>query len=396
MAQSLPQVLLTAALILTTSADESSQRESRLKAIEADVASADAALERARAQPPDWHQADQTVDRLSTIATQKHRAGYAAALEIAQAEPQSELGFDALDWLLRHAPEIYGRPEGVPALELTRRFQAKNPRIGKAIKQVGFLPPYGLRHDEVKPIPAYRPAMDLLEAVQTDNPDRGARGHAAFGLALQAKREFEYAAWKRSPNAETLRIEAVQAFEAVVRNYGDCTFLGSEKSARTLGNRARAELFELNDLQPGKVAPEITGEDIDGNRFKLSDYRGKVVLLVFWASWCGPCMADVPHERELAAKFQGRAFVIVGVDGDEDKAKAARAIAKNQIPWRSFWNGPDGGLGPIAIAWNVHSWPTVYVIDHKGVIRYTTLYGTELDDPLANLVAEADAARGNN
>jgi thiol-disulfide isomerase/thioredoxin len=117
--------------------------------------------------------------------------------------------------------------------------------------------------------------------------------------------------------------------------------------------------------------------------------------LVFWASWCGPCMAEVPHEKELVARYRGRPFELVGVCGDGDKDKAARAIAKEGIPWSSFWNGPTDGIGPISQAWNVRGWPTVYTIDHRGVIRLKDLYGKELDAPLEKLVAEAEAARAD-
>jgi thiol-disulfide isomerase/thioredoxin len=181
--------------------------------------------------------------------------------------------------------------------------------------------------------------------------------------------------------------------EAVIRDYDDCLYLGMNKgqpSKKTLGKLALAELFELRSLQPGKAAPEIAGEDLDGMALKLSDYRGKVVLLVFWGAWCGPCMAAVPHERELAGRFATRPFAVLGVNSDEEKSKAAAAVAKHQIPWRSFWNGPEGPPGAIAAAWNVRSWPTVYVIDHRGVIRHTTLEGEELDEPLEKLVVEAE------
>jgi hypothetical protein len=104
-------------------------------------------------------------------------------------------------------------------------------------------------------------------------------------------------------------------------------------------------------------------------------------------------MADVPHERELVTQFSGKPFVLIGVNGDEDKAKALRAVSKNLISWRSFWNGPKAAFGPIAMAWNVHAWPKVYVIDQNGVIRHTNLYGKELDAPLAKLVAEAEAVK---
>src|SRR5262249_39527415 len=159
---------------------------------------------------------------------------------------------------------------------------------------------------------------------------------------------------------------AEKALEEVIREYGKCNNLrtkGARKVTATLAEEAKTELYELRYLRIGKTAPDIDGEDIDGKNFKLGDQRGKVVLLGFWASWCGRCMAAVPHERELVEKFKGRPFVLIGVNGDEKKENALKAVQKYRINWRSFWNGKDGPGGPIATAWNVRGWPTVYVLD---------------------------------
>jgi thiol-disulfide isomerase/thioredoxin len=243
--------------------------------------------------------------------------------------------------------------------------------------------------------PAYRPAVDLLRSVKDKNTDRTARGQAALGLAWLAKREFVMAEFKGEPETERLASEAEKAFESVVREFGDCgnlRTLGARPATATLREEAEAELFEIRRLRIGKVAPDIEGEDLNGTRFKLSDYRGKVILLVFWASWCGPCMGSVPHEREIVERFKERPFVLVGVNGDQKKEEATKAVDQYQISWRSFWNGIDGPGGPIAIAWNVRGWPTGYVIDHQGVIRHKYLHGTKLDDPLQTLISEAEKA----
>ena len=155
---------------------------------------------------------------------------------------------------------------------------------------------------------------------------------------------------------------------------------------------ALREIHELKHLAIGAVAPDISASDIDDIPMRLSAYRGKVVLLIFWASWCGPCISDIPHEKGLHTKFSGRPFAIVGVNADSDLGSARDSIEENLIPWRSFWNGKDGPAGPIATDWNVRGWPTVYIIDHKGIIRFKHLRREGLDEPLEQLIAEAEGS----
>jgi thiol-disulfide isomerase/thioredoxin len=168
------------------------------------------------------------------------------------------------------------------------------------------------------------------------------------------------------------------------KNYADKEYEGGI----TFGDLAKSALFEIKNLSVGKIAPDIAGEDLDGAPFKLSDYRGKVVMLSFWATWCGPCMGMVPHERDLVEQYQGRPFVLIGVNGDPDRENVRPVLEKEAITWRSFWCGEQGPLGPIPRSWNVMAWPTVYIIDHTGVIRGKSLH----DALIEKFVAEAESA----
>ncbi len=99
-----------------------------------------------------------------------------------------------------------------------------------------------------------------------------------------------------------------------------------------------------------------------------------------------------PHERSLVKRLQGRPFALIGINSDKDREKLKTTIKEENLTWRSFW---DGGTtsGPIATAWNVIGWPTVYVIDHKGVIRGKGLNGPALDKVIDQLVAQAEKPR---
>ncbi len=101
-----------------------------------------------------------------------------------------------------------------------------------------------------------------------------------------------------------------------------------------------------------------------------------------------------PHERSLVEKLKDAPFAIIGVNSDDDLEELAEAVEKENITWRSFWNGPLGTSGPISTKWNVRGWPTMYLIDAKGVIRHHWLGspGNDvLDEAIDALIAEAKA-----
>ncbi len=260
-----------------------------------------------------------------------------------------------------------------------------------------------------------RQLVDFLEAVREKNPDRTTRGQALLALARLDKDKAaylidwendlasdpskpearaEYADIARKTDSKKVRHVAEQLFNEVIKDYGDCPFVPSMPSPRaptSLGERARHDLFELLHLTIGQMAPELIGEDFDGSEIKLSDYRGKVVVISFWASWCGPCMAAVPHERKLAARMQGKPFALIGVNGDHEKSDAKNAINKEKMTWPSIWNGTNGPYGPLATEWNIKGWPTFYILDPAGAIRskLTGMHDEELDDTVDRLMAEA-------
>ena len=102
-----------------------------------------------------------------------------------------------------------------------------------------------------------------------------------------------------------------------------------------------------------------------------------------------------PHERSLVKKLAGEPFAIIGVNSDDDLEALHVTLKEENITWRSFWNGPEGLSGPIATSWNIQGWPTLYLIDHEGIIRNKWLGspGDEaLDAAIDELVAKAKAA----
>ncbi|MCI0458890.1 MAG: TlpA family protein disulfide reductase [Gemmataceae bacterium] len=140
------------------------------------------------------------------------------------------------------------------------------------------------------------------------------------------------------------------------------------------------------DKNLGKPAPDIVGEDLDGNPLRLSDYRGKVVVLSFWGSWCPPCREMIPHERKLVERHRDKPFALLGVNSDGGLLAIRNFVARERITWRNWRDG--GPEGPIARAWGITGWPTVYVLDAGGVIRYKDVRGDALDRAVDKLLAE--------
>ena len=101
-----------------------------------------------------------------------------------------------------------------------------------------------------------------------------------------------------------------------------------------------------------------------------------------------------PHERSLVQRLKDKPFALVGVNSDP-KARLKQVLKKENMTWRSFWDGGDTG-GPIASKWNIHGWPTIYVLDHKGVIRFRDAREKALDEAVDSLLKEmgTDSASG--
>ena len=97
-----------------------------------------------------------------------------------------------------------------------------------------------------------------------------------------------------------------------------------------------------------------------------------------------------PHERSLVKRLESKPFALLGINSDSDREKLKEVLKKENITWRSWWNGGSTD-GPIAKAWNVRGWPTIYVLDPKGVIRFKNVRGEQMDEAVDQLLKEQEA-----
>jgi hypothetical protein len=180
---------------------------------------------------------------------------------------------------------VRNHPKDPAALDAFRRMLAmmrSNPETGEAAKLV-------IRHwiederlaDVCKSLVHYSCAAgdNLLRTAIEKNPHRTVQGYARFSLALSLKTRADGMAYARPADRAPYEREAEQLLQSVIDKYADL------KHLTTLGRAAERELFELQHLAIGKVAPDLVGEDLDSKPMKLTDYRGKVVLLDFWGTW---------------------------------------------------------------------------------------------------------------
>jgi peroxiredoxin len=174
------------------------------------------------------------------------------------------------------------------------------------------------------------------------------------------------ALWQFARRAQSARLSKSQ--EARVLAHLDLIGRTRPEASAVISGPRRV----VTTLSVGKTAPEIAGRDFEGRPFRLSDYRGKVVLLKFTADWCAICRAQAPYERFLLDKYARWPFAILAVETGASRDAARQAQAASPLSHRSWWDEPRPGdhTGPIAAAWNVTGFPATYLIDGDGVIQF--------------------------
>jgi hypothetical protein len=183
------------------------------------------------------------------------------ALAAVLKSPKEPFAIDALLWVAQLAQ---GSPTGEKAMELLLKDHMQSKQLGDVCDALSF---------------SDAPTADKhLEAIMEKSPHHDVKGHACYALAHYLKTRAERDNHGKTDNKDGKKAE--QLLERVVEKYGDIKHWQSN-----LAKAAKGDLFEIRNLGIGKVAPEIEGDDIDGKKLKLSDYRGKVVVIDFWGNW---------------------------------------------------------------------------------------------------------------
>ena len=177
-----------------------------------------------------------------------------------------------------------------------------------------------------------------------------------------------YIARLRTADTGAIRREAEAILERVKADYGDVKYLnGMVLTDETLATVADRELADVRTLAVGQIAPEIAGEDVDGKPMKLSEFRGKVVVLDFGShTHCGACRLAYPRLRDLVDRYRNRPFVVLGINNNDSRETLKELETNKEITWRCWWDhAQDDGPGPITTRWNVRGYPTFIVLDQR-------------------------------
>ncbi|MBI3097020.1 MAG: redoxin domain-containing protein [Planctomycetes bacterium] len=207
--------------------------------------------------------------------------------------------------------------------------------------------------------------------------------HSTDETIRESARLFLAQAYKESGKTE----EAMKAYEALTR-----------AADERIAAQAKSELADLAVLgHPPK--PFLVGEgetraapkDIDGKEFSLAAYKGKVILIDFWATWCPPCRAELPTVKRIFEKYRDRNFIILGISLDEDRETLSKFLATEGMTWPQYFDG-KGWDNALARLFEVESIPRTFLLDAEGNVRHVNVRGDALAAAVDALMAPPPAA----
>ena len=136
---------------------------------------------------------------------------------------------------------------------------------------------------------------------------------------------------------------------------------------------------------------EIAGTKMDGKPFSIEELKGKVVLIDFWATWCGPCLAELPNVQEQYELYHAKGFEVVGISLDEDRAELEAFLEEKKLPWMTLHQNDGSGWGnENAARYSINGIPACFLIDQEGKVVSLECRGEELPEMLEKLLGPVE------
>ncbi len=309
----------------------------------------------------------------------EQRKVYGDAMPIARCRHHANQPFDCLNLsfsfkvypsshVWENTPEeIYGTPEkAIEALEAELQRQPNSRHsFDLYLPLVRLYIEVGRRKD----------ADNLINRFKSNMKPNDLQEHSLLGAMLEIANRDK---------------EVLEVFEKLEKQYPDNRYVLGELARihEELGNSELAAEYRKKadpmSALVGQVVPDFFATDLDGEPISLQDYRGKVVLLDFWAVWCGPCIGEMPNVKRVYDTYKDQGFDIIGVSLDTDEVKLHNYLKENDIQWRQIFSGQRWD-SPLVKQYHIRGIPAPWLIARDGTLISREARGYELE----RLVVEA-------